>query len=144
MLAGFYLLWKKFSMRITPNYSFESVSICHGGWILICNPNYSFESVSICPGGWILICNALRDWLPFVQFKKREKHPWRSVNFSKVACWKTAALLNVTLLHECFSRFLNCKNNTKSWNASHICSHVFRSCEQQIQISGCFYFYIWW
>ena len=23
--------------------------------------------------------------LPFVQFKKREKHPWRSVNFSKVA-----------------------------------------------------------
>ena len=24
-----------------------------------------------------------RDLLPFVQFKKREKHPWRSVNFSK-------------------------------------------------------------
>ena len=27
----------------------------------------------------------LRDLVPFVQFKKREKHPWRSVNFSKVA-----------------------------------------------------------
>ena len=29
-------------------------------------------------------CDALRDLVPFVQFKKREKHPWRSVNFSKV------------------------------------------------------------
>ena len=25
------------------------------------------------------ICDASRDLLPFVQFKKREKHPWRSV-----------------------------------------------------------------
>ena len=31
------------------------------------------------------ICGALRDLVPFVQFKKREKHPWRCVNFSKVA-----------------------------------------------------------
>ena len=29
-------------------------------------------------------CGALRDLVPFVQFKKREKHPWRSVYFSKV------------------------------------------------------------
>ena len=29
--------------------------------------------------------DALRDLVPFVQFKKREKHPWRSVAFSKVA-----------------------------------------------------------
>ena len=27
----------------------------------------------------------LSDLVPFVQFKKREKHPWRSVTFSKVA-----------------------------------------------------------
>ena len=33
----------------------------------------------------MIICGALRDWVLFVQFKKREKHPWRSVNFSKVA-----------------------------------------------------------
>ena len=26
--------------------------------------------------------DALRDLVPFVQFKKREKHPWRSVTFS--------------------------------------------------------------
>ena len=31
------------------------------------------------------ISDALRDLVPFVQFKKREKHPWKSVNFSKVA-----------------------------------------------------------
>ena len=28
------------------------------------------------------ICVALRDLVPFVLFKKRKKHPWRSVNFS--------------------------------------------------------------
>ena len=31
-----------------------------------------------------------------------------------------ATLLKVTLLHWCFSRFLNCRNGTKSRNASHI------------------------
>ena len=30
-------------------------------------------------------CDALRDLVPFAQFKKREKHSWRSVNFSKLA-----------------------------------------------------------
>ena len=28
--------------------------------------------------------DVLRDLVPFAQFKKREKHPWRSVNFSKI------------------------------------------------------------
>ena len=31
------------------------------------------------------ICDALRDLVPFAHFKKREKNPWKSVNFSKVA-----------------------------------------------------------
>ena len=31
------------------------------------------------------ICDALRDMVPFVKFKKREKHPWKSATFSKVA-----------------------------------------------------------
>ena len=53
-------------------------------------------------------CNALRDLVPFVHFKKREKHPWRSANFSKVAGFS-------------LSRFLNFTNGTKSRNASHIC-----------------------
>ena len=28
-----------------------------------------------------LICDALRDLVPYVQFKKREKHPQRSVGY---------------------------------------------------------------
>ena len=45
------------------------------------------------------ICGALRDLVLFAQFKKREKQPWRSVNFSKA---------------------VNCTNSTKSRNASYI------------------------
>ena len=58
------------------------------------------------------MCDVLRDLVSFVQFKKREKHPWRSVTFR----------LKVTLIHGCFSRFLNCTNGTKSLNASHTMS----------------------
>ena len=57
-----------------------------------------------------MICDALRDLVPFVQFKKREKHAWRSVNFNKVAGFRLG----------CFSRFLNCTNGTESRNAPHI------------------------
>ena len=31
------------------------------------------------------MCGVLPDLVSFVQFKKRQKHSWRSVNFSKVA-----------------------------------------------------------
>ena len=41
------------------------------------------------------ICDALRDLVPFVQFEKREKHPRRSVNFSKVS----ASACNVTKIN---------------------------------------------
>ena len=68
----------------------------------------------------LLICDGLRDLVPFVQFKKREKHPWRSVNFS--CRLKPATLLKLTLLHGCFSRFLNCANVTKLRNAPHMVS----------------------
>ena len=33
----------------------------------------------------LIVFDALRDLVAFVQFKKRGKHQWRSVNFSKVA-----------------------------------------------------------
>ena len=46
--------------------------------------------------------------MPFVQFKKREKHPWRSV-----ILLYPATLLKITILHGCFSRFLNCRNRAK-------------------------------
>ena len=32
-----------------------------------------------------LHCDALPDLVPFVQLKKRKKHPWRSFTFSKAA-----------------------------------------------------------
>ena len=63
------------------------------------------------------ICDALHDMVAFVQFKKRKKHPWRSVDFSLL---KPATLLKLTFLHGCFSRFLNCTNATKSRNAPHL------------------------
>ena len=66
--------------------------------------------------GLATICDAFHDLVPFVQFKKREKHPWRSVTFSKAA--NKGVLLKVTLLHGCFSRFLNCTNGTKSRKTS--------------------------
>ena len=51
-------------------------------------------------------CDVLSDLTLFVQIKKREIHPWRSVT--------------LTLLHGCFSRFLICTNGTKLRNASHM------------------------
>ena len=49
------------------------------------------------------------DLVPFVQFKKREKRPWRIINFSKAA----ATLLKIRFLYVCFLRFLNWENVTK-------------------------------
>ena len=51
-------------------------------------------------------CDALRDLISFMQFKKRKKHPWRIVTFSKNAG---------------FSLQPYCSNGTNSHNASHIC-----------------------
>ena len=34
---------------------------------------------------FLVTCDALRNLVPFVQFKKREKHPWRSDTLAKVA-----------------------------------------------------------
>ena len=56
------------------------------------------------------ICDFLRDLVPFVQFKKCEKHPWRSVTFSE----------SNTHLQGRFPRFRNCTNSTKLREASQI------------------------
>ena len=53
--------------------------------------------------------DALRNLVPFVQFKKREKHPWMSVTFSKLL----AISLIVILLHGCLLCVLNCTSGTK-------------------------------
>ena len=51
--------------------------------------------------------DVLRDLVPFVQFKKREKHPWMSV-----------ILPELTLSSGYFPHFLNCTNDTKSGKPS--------------------------
>ena len=56
---------------------------------------------------YILICDALRDMLSFVQFKNVKK---------------THGAVLLTLLHGCFSRFLNCKKCTQSRKTSHLIS----------------------
>ena len=50
------------------------------------------------------ICDALRNLVPFLQFKKCEKHSWRSVNFSKVAR-TTSGQLKITLV-DCLKLYL--------------------------------------
>ena len=66
----------------------------------------------------INIFGTLRVLVAFAQFKKRKKHPWRSVNFSKVTGSSLQTKINTPPW--VFSRFLNCTNATKSRNASHI------------------------
>ena len=44
--------------------------------------------------------------------------------YGGVLLLKPATLLKVTVLHGCFSRFLNCINGTKSRNAPHISSVI--------------------
>ena len=56
--------------------------------------------------------DALRDLVPFVQFKKREKNPWKSVPFSKVSGFRLQLDTN--------SNTPACTNGTKLRNTSHI------------------------
>ena len=60
-----------------------------------------------------IIWDALRDLIPFVRFKN-VKNTHGAVLI--LACNFT----KLTLLHGCFSHFLNCTNGTKLRNAPHI------------------------
>ena len=51
------------------------------------------------------LCDVLRDLVPIVQFKKREKHPWRSVTFSKVADFHPAQMVSNFAMHRIFTDF---------------------------------------
>ena len=57
------------------------------------------------------ICDALRDFVPFVYSLKNVENTHGGV---------LILVLKVTLLHGCFSHFLNCTNGTKLRNASHV------------------------
>ena len=98
--------WSNSTMKLkhgTPCYSFEDNGLRS---VEINTRRQVLDSPIL--KGFLIICGALHGLVRFVQFKKREKHPWRSVTLNKVA-----------LFHGCFSRFLNCANGTKSRNTSH-------------------------
>ena len=61
----------------------------------------------------VIIGDVLRNLVPFVQLKKRERRPWRSVTLTKFSGFSNATLPKVTLLYGCFSRFLNYTHGTK-------------------------------
>ena len=51
-------------------------------------------------------------------------HLCNSKNVKNIHGGVLILVLKLTLLHGCFSRFLNCTNGTKLRNASHIISHT--------------------
>ena len=63
------------------------------------------------------------DLVPFMQFKKRGKHPWKSAPFSKLKVTLLQSKLKVTLLDGHFTCFLNGTNGAKLRKASHISLH---------------------
>ena len=65
---------------------------------------------------YVHFSDALRDLLPFVKFKKREKHAWNSVTFSK----DSGCSLKVKVLRGCLSRFLKCANGTNQQFVSYL------------------------
>ena len=66
-------------------------------------------------------------WLA-CNFTKINTPPWVFFTFFKLCKWYLIAqriiLLKVTLLHGCFSRFLNCTNGTRSHKTSHNVIHL--------------------
>ena len=57
----------------------------HKSYILLLNVLFTFNLLPVFGEYFDCSkCDALHDLVPFVQFKKREKHPWRSVNFTKI------------------------------------------------------------
>ena len=65
-------------------------------------------------------------WYHLYNFKNVKNTHGGVLLLVKLQPKKRATLLKVTLLHGCFSRFLNCTNDTKSCNASHCRREVWK------------------
>ena len=68
----------------------NSKDVIPDDFVLSCNclnvrKKYLLRRVKAISCSKLCKCDSLRDLVPFVQFKKREKYPWKSVDFSKVA-----------------------------------------------------------
>ena len=56
--------------------------------------------------------DALHKLVPFVQFKKREKNPWRSVTFkSNTPPWMFFTFIAQRIRYVCFNAFISCFNH---------------------------------
>ena len=78
---------------------------------------------------WDALLALLDETICAIKTYIHEKHPWRTVTFSKVAGFR---VLQVTFLHGCFSHFLNCTHGTNMCKASHIASHHLKKVVQHI------------
>ena len=63
------------------------------------------NNVLIITLAFIIVCDAMRDLVLFVQFKNREKHPWRSVTFSKGCRLKAFIFTKSNILPRVFFTF---------------------------------------
>ena len=69
------------------------------------------------------MCDVLRDLVPFAQVKKRE-NTHTGVLLLVSYRLKPATLLKVTVLHGCFSSFLNWTNGTKLCKTSYMRTQI--------------------
>ena len=69
------------------------------------------------------MCDVLRDLVPFAQVKKRENTHTGVLLLASYRL-KPATLLKVTVLHGCFSSFLNWTNGTKLCKTSYMRTQI--------------------
>ena len=105
-----YILKRAYILICDSFYGSERMELLIKHWLHHHQPNFSTEKN--------LIWDALRDMVPFVQFKKHKRTPVDECYF-----WWSCRACNFTKSNTSpwvFFTFLNCKNGTKSRKASHI------------------------
>ena len=73
----------------------------------------------------LIFCDASRDSIPFVQFKKREKHPLRSITFSNA--WKYNNSRNAISFSVSKIYFILLMTLIDSTNDQNICAEFFKA-----------------
>ena len=64
--------------------------------------------------------DSLHKLVPFVQFKKREKHSWRSVTFkSNTPPWMFFTFIAQRIRYVCFNAFISCFNHLAGAHFNH-------------------------
>ena len=78
------------------------------------------------------MCDVLSDLVPFVQYKKHEKNPWKSVTFSKVQAFLACNFTKSNTPPWVFFAFFKLYKGNESLNAKKIIKEialeVFKTC----------------